>query len=199
MAKRTFDVVLSAIALVVTSPLLAIGALLVLIGLGRPVLFRQTRPGLHEVPFELLKLRTMRPADAAGSDDAARLTSIGSFLRRTSLDELPQLINVIRGDMSLVGPRPLLIEYLPRYSPAQARRFEVKPGITGLAQVRGRNRQSWEERFALDVWYVDNRTMWLDLRILGTTLWRVATMRGVSADGHATMPPFTGEEGVGKE
>ena len=164
------------------------------------MLFRQDRPGLHGRPFEVLKFRTM--LDAAGPDgrplpDAERLTGLGRFLRRTSLDELPQLWNVLRGDISLVGPRPLLMQYLPRYSPEQARRHEVCPGITGWAQVNGRNALTWEEKFELDVWYVDHWSLALDLRILAMTAWRVLRGAGVAQAGHATMPEFMGRQGGG--
>lgn len=195
MAKRLFDLVVASAALVVLSPLLIACAALVAILLGRPVLFRQERPGLHGRPFDLVKFRTM--TDARDSDgrllpDASRLTAFGRFLRSTSLDELPELWNVVEGKMSLVGPRPLLMEYLPLYSPRQARRHEVRPGVTGWAQVNGRNALSWEEKFALDVWYVDNRSFVLDLRILGLTVVRVFRRQGVSAQGEATMPRFKG-------
>jgi lipopolysaccharide/colanic/teichoic acid biosynthesis glycosyltransferase len=180
------------IALVLTlaplwAPALLIVAVAVRLGMGRPVLFRQVRPGLHGHPFTMLKFRTMR--DGPG-DDAARLTPFGRWLRRTSLDELPELFNVLRGDMALVGPRPLLTDYLLRYTPEQARRHEVRPGLTGWAQVNGRNAQTWEERLRFDVWYVEHRTLWLDLRILGRTLRQVVTGRGIAAEGHATMPEF---------
>jgi sugar transferase EpsL len=193
--RRFFDVLASALGLVVLSPLLAAVALVVLLTLGRPVLFRQIRPGLHGRPFELIKFRTMRIDPAAGSgidSDFRRLTRTGRFLRASSLDELPELWNVLRGDMSLVGPRPLLMQYLGRYTPEQARRHEVKPGLTGWAQVNGRNALSWEEKFALDVWYVDHRSFWLDVRILFLTLWRLVRPHGISADGEATMPEFMG-------
>jgi len=163
--------------------------------LGPPMVFRQKRPGLNGQPFELLKFRTMADRrDAAGKKlpDSDRLTGLGRWLRTTSLDELPELWNVLRGDMSLVGPRPLLMEYLTLYSPAQARRHEVRPGITGWAQINGRNAISWEEKFKLDVWYVDNQSFWLDLKILLLTIIRVFQRSGISADGEATMPRFTG-------
>lgn len=163
--------------------------------LGSPVFFRQTRPGLHGKSFNMVKFRTM--TDACGPDgvllpDAVRLTSFGRFLRATSLDELPELWNVLKGDMSLVGPRPLLMEYLPLYSPEQARRHNVRPGITGWAQVNGRNALSWEDKFALDVWYVDHRTLWLDVKILWLTVKKVLVREGISAAGEATMSKFTG-------
>jgi len=163
--------------------------------LGKPIIFTQVRPGLASRPFKMIKFRTMNnQCDTDGNllPDAQRLTSFGRFLRSTSLDELPELWNVIKGDMSLVGPRPLLMEYLPLYSPEQARRHEVRPGITGWAQVNGRNALSWEEKFKLDVWYVDNRTFWLDLKILLMTVKKVFVRDGISADGEATMSKFQG-------
>jgi lipopolysaccharide/colanic/teichoic acid biosynthesis glycosyltransferase len=163
--------------------------------MGPPVFFRQLRPGLHGRPFRVVKFRTMADArDARGGllPDAARLTAVGRVLRATSLDELPQLWNVLRGELSLVGPRPLLMQYLPRYSPEQARRHDVLPGVTGWAQVHGRNALSWEDKFALDVWYVDHWSPWLDLRILAATLLHVARREGISQPGHATMPEFLG-------
>jgi sugar transferase EpsL len=191
--KRVFDVVVSATALVVLAPVMGLIALAVWRTMGRPVLFRQARPGLHGKPFVMYKFRTMRDLrDAEGNllPDEARLTPFGRWLRTTSLDELPELVNVLRGEMSLVGPRPLLMEYLERYTPEQARRHEVKPGITGWAQIHGRNNLSWEERFRLDVWYVDHWSLWLDLKILWRTLWMVLRREGISAQGHATMPRF---------
>ena len=165
--------------------------------IGSPVFFRQTRPGLLGKPFEMVKFRTMLVLDARGADnqllpDADRLSTFGRFLRASSLDELPELWNVVKGDMSLVGPRPLLIEYLPLYSPEQARRHEVRPGITGWAQVNGRNALSWEEKFKLDVWYVNNRSLWLDVKILWLTVRKVLVREGISADGEATMSKFKG-------
>lgn len=195
--KRFFDIVFSLFLLCLTLPLLAVIALAVRIGLGAPVFFVQTRPGLHGRLFRMIKFRTMREAvDASGVPlaDAERLTSLGRFLRGTSLDELPELWNVLRGDMSLVGPRPLLVEYLPLYSPEQARRHEVRPGITGWAQVNGRNALSWEEKFSLDVWYVDNRSLTLDMKILWLTLKTVFSREGVNAAGCETMPRFTGKK-----
>jgi lipopolysaccharide/colanic/teichoic acid biosynthesis glycosyltransferase len=167
--------------------------------MGSPVLFRQVRPGLSGKPFEMLKFRTMRDAtDSSGQPlaDAERTTGLGRFLRSSSLDELPELWNVVKGDMSLVGPRPLLMQYLERYSPEQARRHEVRPGITGWAQVNGRNAIEWEEKFALDLWYVDHASLWLDLKILLLTVRQVLSRKGVSADDHATMPVFTGARSV---
>ena len=171
-------------------------ALLVRLKLGSPIFFRQQRPGLRGKPFTMYKFRTMRDVvDARGQPlpDGERLTRLGRFLRSSSLDELPELFNVLRGDMSLVGPRPLLMEYLSRYSPEQARRHEVKPGITGWAQINGRNAISWEKKFKLDVWYVDNRSFWLDLKILLMTVQKVFRREGISAVGEATMPRFEGE------
>ena len=194
--KRAFDVAASSIALVALSPVLAILAILVRTKLGTPFLFRQQRPGLRGEPFTVLKFRTMTAAtDQSGRllPDEARLTRFGRALRSASLDELPELWNVLRGDMSLVGPRPLLMQYLPRYTPEQARRHEVRPGITGLAQVDGRNQVSWEQRFRLDVDYVERVSLGLDLRILRRTLMLVAARKGISAKGFATMPEFMGQ------
>ena len=193
--KRFFDFTVAAVALLLLClPLLAL-TLLVRRKLGRPAFFRQVRPGLHGKPFEMVKFRSM--TDARGPDgallpDADRLTPFGRFLRSSSLDELPGLWNVLKGDMSLVGPRPLLMEYLPLYSPTQARRHEVRPGITGWAQVNGRNAIGWDDKFKLDVWYVDNRSLWLDLRILWMTVRKVLVRDGISAAGEATMPIFKG-------
>ena len=195
MPKRIFDFTLALILATLLLPLMAATAAAVAWKMGSPVLFRQVRPGLHGRPFKVLKFRTM--AEAAGADgqplpDEQRLTKLGALLRRFSLDELPQLFNVIRGDMSLVGPRPLLMEYLPLYSAEQMRRHDVRPGITGWAQVNGRNALPWEERFRMDVWYVDNQTMLFDLRILALTALRVLRSRGISEPGQATMTPFRG-------
>ncbi|MCI2266953.1 sugar transferase [Sediminivirga luteola] len=190
--KRAGDVFVSAALLVATAPIQAGVAVVVAKNLGRPVLFRQERPGRDGRVFTLLKFRTMRPVDEARGwvTDEQRLTPFGKKLRSTSLDELPTLWNVLRGDMSLVGPRPLLVEYLERYSPEQARRHEVRPGVTGLAQVSGRNALSWEQRFALDVEYVDRRGLVLDLKILAATVRAVLTREGISAEGHVTMSKF---------
>ena len=182
------------------SPLLAVLAFLVRALLGTPVLFRQMRPGLHEKPFNMLKFRTM--TDACGADgvllpDSERLTRFGRFLRATSLDELPELMNVLKGDMSLVGPRPLLMQYLERYTPEQARRHEVRPGITGWAQVNGRNAITWEEKFKLDVWYVDNWSLWLDIKIIAMTIWKILKREGISQPGQATMKEFMGSKSNG--
>ena len=195
--KRLFDLVIASFALLLLFPVLLLVAWLVHRRLGSPVLFRQVRPGLHGKPFEMVKFRTMRDAvDTEGNalPDAERLTSFGRFLRSASLDELPELWNVIKGDMSLVGPRPLLMEYLPLYSKEQARRHEVRPGITGWAQVNGRNAVSWPEKFALDIWYVDNRSLLLDIRILLLTIKKVFVREGISAEGQATASRFTGDE-----
>ena len=193
--KRAIDVVGASVGLVLLSPLLAVVALLVRVRMGSPVLFRQQRPGRDGRPFEMTKFRTMtdrRGADGELLPDAERLTALGRWLRRTSVDELPELLNVVHGDMSLVGPRPLLMEYLPLYTSEQARRHEVRPGITGWAQVNGRNAVTWDETFALDVWYVEHRSTRLDLEILGKTVSQVFSGHGVSAPGHATMEPFRG-------
>lgn len=197
MAKRVLDILGAGIGLLLLSPVLLVVSLLILRQMGRPVFFRQIRPGLHGRPFGMVKFRTMRDAlDAEGNPlpDSERLTRLGRFLRSSSLDELPELWNVLRGEMSLVGPRPLLVEYLPLYSPFQARRHEVRPGVTGWAQVNGRNAITWDEKFALDVWYVDNQSLWLDLRIIGLTIRKVLTREGISAAGEATMPKFEGPE-----
>lgn len=193
--KRSFDVFLAAFALVILCPVILVTALLVSIGLGRPVLFRQTRPGLKGQPFEMIKFRTMRDAEDKNGNqlpDEQRLTKLGQFLRAASLDELPELWNVLKGEMSLVGPRPLLMEYLPLYSDEQRRRHEVRPGVTGWAQVNGRNAISWGEKFKLDVWYVDNQSFWLDIKILFLTVFKVFKRDGVSQQGQVTMERFKG-------
>ena len=195
VAKRVFELVSSFVILAILSPLLILLAMLIRLRLGSPVLFTQARPGLHGKPFTIYKFRTM--SDARDEDgnllpDAERLTRLGRFLRSTSLDELPELLNVLKGDMSLVGPRPLLMEYLDRYTPEQARRHEVRPGITGWAQINGRNAITWEEKFRLDVWYVDNCSLWLDLKIIALTIWKVLRREGISQQGEATMSEFTG-------
>ncbi|GAB3043079.1 sugar transferase [Sediminivirga luteola] len=197
VVKRAGDVFVSAALLVATAPIQAGVAAVVAKNLGRPVLFRQERPGRDGRVFTLLKFRTMRPVDEARGwvTDEERLTPFGKKLRSTSLDELPTLWNVLRGDMSLVGPRPLLVEYLEWYSPEQARRHEVRPGVTGLAQVNGRNALSWEQRFALDVEYVDRRGLMLDLKILASTVRAVLTREGISAEGHVTMNKFGEADG----
>ncbi|MGI6385537.1 MAG: sugar transferase [Desulfomonilia bacterium] len=193
--KRIFDIVVSSLVLVVLSPLLFIIASLIRKKMGEPVLFRQQRPGLHGQPFWLLKFRTMTDVrDNAGIllRDMDRLTEFGRFLRATSLDELPELFNVLKGDMSLVGPRPLLVQYLDRYTPEQARRHEVKPGITGWAQIHGRNALTWEEKFKLDVWYVDHWNLWLDVKILFITMWKILKREGINHPGHVSMEEFNG-------
>ncbi|MDF3031250.1 MAG: putative sugar transferase [Moraxellaceae bacterium] len=195
MSKRLLDVSVSLLALGLLSPVLLGTAVAVRVLLGSPVCFTQLRPGLGGKPFRMIKFRTMTDArDAHGEllPDEQRLTRFGRMLRASSLDELPELWNVLKGDMSLVGPRPLLMEYLPLYSPEQARRHEVRPGITGWAQINGRNAISWEQKFALDVWYVEHRSVWLDMQILALTAWRVLRREGISAAGEATMPKFTG-------
>jgi lipopolysaccharide/colanic/teichoic acid biosynthesis glycosyltransferase len=195
--KRVVDVSVAAAALTLLAPVVLTIALAVRLGLGTPIFFVQERPGLHGVPFRMIKFRTMRDAvDAAGRSlpDGERLTRLGRFLRATSFDELPEFWHVLRGDMSLVGPRPLLMEYLPLYNAEQKRRHEVKPGITGWAQVNGRNALSWEEKFRLDVWYVDHASLWLDLKIIALTLWKIISREGISQKGHATMPDFLGSQ-----
>ncbi|MEH6413552.1 sugar transferase [Pseudomonas sp. CGJS7] len=197
MLKRFIDICASLCALILLSPVMAVVAWNIRKKLGSPVLFRQVRPGRDGKPFEMIKFRTMR--DAVGSDgqplaDAERMTPFGSFLRASSLDELPELWNVLKGDMSLVGPRPLLMEYLPLYSQEQSRRHEVRPGVTGWAQVNGRNALSWDEKFKLDVWYVDNQSFLLDLKILFMTIKKVVVKEGISAEGNVTMSKFTGNK-----
>lgn len=195
MMKRLLDIVGSGIGLLLLLPLLLLIALLVRCKHGSPVLFVQIRPGMGGYGFKMAKFRTMTGDCSEGGEllpDSERLTSLGMFLRATSLDELPELWNVLKGDMSLVGPRPLLMEYLPLYSEYQARRHEVRPGITGWAQINGRNALSWEEKFKLDVWYVENRTLWLDIKILFLTVWKVVKRDGISQDGEVTMSKFTG-------
>ncbi|MGI9119026.1 MAG: sugar transferase [Acidimicrobiales bacterium] len=201
MGKRLLDLGVSVTVLAAAPPLLAAVAVAVRRAMGAPVLFRQERAGQHGRPFELVKFRTMRharPHEEGFAFDGDRLTSLGRLLRSTSIDELPSLWNVVTGDLSLVGPRPLPVLYLPRYSPDQARRHEVKPGITGWAQVNGRNRLSWREKFELDVWYVEHRCLLLDLRILAMTVGKVLSGDGISQDAHATMTEFTGPEAVGE-
>ena len=193
--KRLFDIVVSACALLVLALPLLVVIWMVRRKLGSPVFFTQVRPGMHGKPFKMVKFRSMtseRGTDGELLPDAVRLTPFGRFLRSTSLDELPELWNVLKGDMSLVGPRPLLMEYLPLYSPEQARRHEVRPGVTGWAQINGRNALSWEEKFRLDVWYVDNRSFWLDLKILALTVKKVFVREGISAAGEVTAAKFTG-------
>jgi sugar transferase EpsL len=195
MLKRTFDFMAALFAIIVLSPLIIVLALLVRLFLGSPVLFSQTRPGLHGQPFTVYKFRSMTDEKNAIGEllpDEIRLTRFGQFLRRSSLDELPQLFNVLKGDVSLVGPRPLLMEYLPLYSSEQARRHLVRPGITGWAQVNGRNAISWERKFELDVWYVDHQSFLLDMKILFLTVKKVLVKEGISAEGVETMPRFQG-------
>jgi lipopolysaccharide/colanic/teichoic acid biosynthesis glycosyltransferase len=196
--KRSLDLFASFFAILLFSPLILITGLLIRFKLGSPILFRQVRPGKDGKPFKMIKFRSMLDAvDSAGNalPDEQRLTRFGKILRSTSLDELPGLWNVVIGDMSLVGPRPLLMEYLPRYSTEQYRRHDVKPGITGWAQVNGRNAISWEQKFELDIWYVDNQSLWLDIRILFLTVKKVFVRDGISAEGEATMHKFMGSQG----
>lgn len=197
MLKRAFDISVSIATIILLSPVLVLVAAAVRLLLGTPVLFRQERPGLHGKPFAMVKFRTM--TDAKGPDgkllaDAERLPSFGRFLRSSSVDELPELWNVFRGDMSVVGPRPLLLEYLPLYSVEQMRRHQVRPGVTGWAQVNGRNAISWNKKFSLDLWYVNNQTFWLDCKIIWMTLINVISKTGISAEGEATMAKFLGEK-----
>lgn len=202
MLKRMFDIVVAAIGLVLLGPVLLVVALLVAMRLGRPVLFIQRRPGLHGAIFPIWKFRTMTNAvDHDGNllPDELRLTRFGRFLRRSSLDELPELVNVLKGEMSLVGPRPMLVEYLPLYSAEQARRHDVRPGITGLAQISGRNAIAWEEKFALDVWYVDNRSFRLDLAILTRTVLKVLGARDIDEQGRVGQTKFSGAPRTGDE
>lgn len=197
MLKRIFDVFASATALILLSPIIVVVAWQISRKMGSPVLFRQVRPGLNGKPFEMVKFRTMKDAvDEQGNPlpDSERLTPFGQFLRSSSLDELPELWNVLKGDMSLVGPRPLLMEYLPLYSTEQYRRHDARPGVTGWAQINGRNSLSWDEKFKLDVWYVDNQSLWLDIKILFLTVKKVLVRDGISADGEATMTKFTGND-----
>ena len=195
--KRLFDITAATAALVALSPVYAIAAYKVKKNLGSPVLFRQTRAGLNGIPFEMIKFRTMKDAiDSEGNPlpDSERLTDFGKALRNSSIDELPELWNVLKGDMSLVGPRPLLMEYMPLYSKAQLRRHDVRPGITGYAQVNGRNAIGWDKKFELDTWYVDNQSLWLDIKILLKTVKKVLIKDGISADGEATMSKFKGSQ-----
>jgi lipopolysaccharide/colanic/teichoic acid biosynthesis glycosyltransferase len=193
------DLVLASVGLIILLPIIVIILFLVLVYHGRPIFFRQKRPGYHGKPFNLYKFRTMtNERDSKGDllPDDSRLTSLGRFLRATSLDEIPELLNVLRGDMSWVGPRPLLMQYLDRYTPEQARRHEVLPGITGWAQIHGRNIISWEDKFAYDLWYVDNWSIWLDIRILVLTLWKVIQREGISQPGHVSAPEFMGGQDI---
>ena len=197
VVKRLMDLALTIPALLILSPILILISLMVAFWHGFPILFRQKRPGLHGKIFTIYKFRTMRNLrDSSGNPlpDAKRITPLGQFLRATSLDELPELINVLKGEISLVGPRPLLVEYLPRYSPEQARRHDVLPGLTGWAQVHGRNALTWEEKFRLDVWYVDHRSLWLDIKIIAMTIFKVLVREGISQPGQATAEPFKGDQ-----
>lgn len=195
--KRVLDILGAALGLLLLSPLLIVVAVLIHYNMGSPVLYRQTRPGLLGKPFTMIKFRTMQEAFDSGGDplpDSVRLTRLGAFLRASSLDELPELWNVIKGDMSLIGPRPLLMEYLPLYSADQARRHDVRPGLTGWAQINGRNSIAWEDKFALDVWYVENRSFLLDFKILFLTIFKIIRRSDISAHNEATMPKFTGSQ-----
>ena len=197
LSKRIFDFLFAFLVLVLLSPFMLLIALLLVCVQGLPVFFKQERPGLAGKPFMLVKFRTMRNlADKQGNllPDEERITRLGAFLRRSSLDELPEFYNVLVGDMSVVGPRPLLMQYLERYSPEQARRHDVLPGVTGWAQINGRNALTWDEKFKLDIWYVDHRSFWLDIRIILNTIWKVLSGEGISQPGHATMPEFMGGE-----
>jgi lipopolysaccharide/colanic/teichoic acid biosynthesis glycosyltransferase len=197
MIKRLLDIIIASIALILLSPLYAFVAYKVKRNLGSPVLFRQVRPGLHGKPFEMIKFRSMKDAvDAQGNPlpDSERLTPFGKMLRSSSLDEMPELWNVIKGDMSIVGPRPLLMEYLPLYSPEQAKRHDVRPGMTGHAQVNGRNAIGWEEKFKLDAWYVENQSVWLDFKIMLKTVKKVLAKDDINAEGEATAAPFRGNK-----
>ncbi|MFN1619998.1 sugar transferase [Vibrio rotiferianus] len=196
MFKRLIDIVVSLFILVLSSPVMLVISILIMKQLGSPILFRQARPGINGELFEMLKFRSMQERyDASGKmlSDSERLSNFGTKLRSSSLDELPSLVNVLRGEMSLVGPRPLLPEYLPLYDSFQSRRHELKPGITGWAQVNGRNSLSWEDKFALDVWYIDNRSLWLDVKILFMTVLKVLKREGITQDGAATVEPFKGK------
>ena len=193
--KRFLDILVSLVALVILSPVFLLISVLIIFTSGPPVLFRQQRPGKGGKPFMLYKFRSMQKTDSSQTSpdsDKDRITKVGRFLRRSSLDELPELINILKGEMSLVGPRPLLMQYLERYSPEQARRHQVLPGLTGWAQINGRNAISWEEKFRYDVWYVDNWSFWLDIRIIIITLWKAIRGEGISQEGHATMEEFKG-------
>lgn len=199
--KRTFDIIVSLLTLVILSPIICVTALLIRFRIGSPVIFKQQRPGLKETPFHVFKFRSMTDEQDANGEllpDDIRLTSFGNVVRKLSLDELPQLVNVLKGEMSFVGPRPLLMEYLPLYNERQARRHDTRPGITGWAQVNGRNAISWEEKFELDIWYVENRTVWLDIKILFMTVFKVFKSEGISQDGQATMTKFEGRGGGAK-
>ncbi len=197
LSKRIFDVTLSLIAVIILSPFILLTAILVRVFIGSPILFKQTRPGYKGQPFHIYKFRTMTDRlapDGSLLPDAERLTPLGRFLRTLSLDELPELFNILRGDMSIVGPRPLLMQYLPLYSPEQARRHNVVPGLTGWAQVNGRNAITWQDKFKYDVWYVDNWSFWFDIKIILLTAWKVIKREGVTQEGHATTEYFTGND-----
>lgn len=194
-SKRLLDIILSAIILILASPLLLLTAVLIFLSYGAPIFFKHERPGKDGLPFKLIKFRSMRDArDQKGNilPDAERITRFGRFIRRTSIDELPEFYNVLRGDMSLVGPRPLLMQYLKRYSVEQARRHDVLPGVTGWAQINGRNAISWDDKFKYDLWYIDHWTFWLDVKIIFLTIWKVLKGDGVSQPGRATMDEFMG-------
>jgi sugar transferase EpsL len=193
LSKRVLDICLSIIGLIVAAPIIAITALVVRATLGSPVLFRQRRPGKNGTPFTLIKFRTMRHVESESQTDAIRLTRVGTWIRAASVDELPELINVLKGDMSIVGPRPLLLQYVDRYTAVQARRHELRPGITGWAQINGRNELSWDKKFRLDVWYVDNCSFVLDIKIIIITLAKVLARQGITQRGSATAEEFTGE------
>jgi sugar transferase EpsL len=197
MIKLTIDILVSLLGITILSPFLSLIGMMISLTVGSPIIFKQLRPGLHDKPFTFYKFRTMteeKDSDDELLSDEARLTKFGRLLRKTSIDELPSLWNVLKGDMSIVGPRPLLMEYLPLYSKEQARRHEVKPGITGWAQINGRNVLSWEEKFEYDVWYVDNRTLLLDTKIILLTIWKVLKRDGINQSGHVTMEKFTGDK-----
>jgi len=193
ISKRIFDIIISFLLMVLLLPIMALIALLIYLKMGAPIFFTQQRVGKNSEIFKIIKFRTMNKINTANKSDEARLTSFGKFLRSTSFDELPELWNVFKGEMSLVGPRPLLVQYLPLYSKEQARRHEMLPGITGWAQVNGRNAIGWEEKFKLDVFYIDNQNFWFDIKILFLTIWKIIKRDGISAKGEATMPFFTGE------
>ena len=195
--KRLFDIFVSLLLIIIISPVMVVISIFVRIFIGKPIFFSQLRPGFKGRPFLMVKFRTMtnlRNDEGKLLSDEKRITKFGSFLRKSSLDELPELFNVLKGDMSLVGPRPLLMDYLPRYNSHQSKRHNVRPGITGWAQINGRNAISWEDKFNLDVWYVENYSFWLDMRILLITIKKVIKREGISADGEATMPPFQGSD-----
>lgn len=198
MVDRFFNVFVSSVALLLLSPLMILAAIAIAINMGTPVVFTQLRPGYKGKPFTIYKFRTMRDANDENGNplpDAERMTALGNFLRKSSIDELPELFNILKGEMALVGPRPLRMDYLPRYSKEQARRHDVLPGVTGWAQINGRNSISWEEKFKLDVWYVENKNLWLDIKIIVMTAFKVFKRSDISAEGHATMPDFMGSQG----